>query len=433
VSPQFSVDASERSTSGKSLHPALQAALASLDVQLDEELARYRRQRSGRPVPPARGLVRQPRNQSLDLISIPASGGRTNPPPTESQPPIEPDLASQLVVASHPQSTDTATEIVPSDLSDPPGDLFNPAAAHLGPDDYLESSEQLLKSLAEEEAKVRVERNFMQSLLTPLGLSSMMLLILLSTAFGYIVMNPSSLTALNFKRILGKEKTNAPNPSGAESVNEATGIPSALDLSQREFQSLNLDNLSMAKAEGTGGSVVQSALPKPKISTAPKVAAIAGSTQSNSEEEAAPTIAASTVEENVQPAIATTTPTRSAPPIRSAPRRTYTAPAPRQPAATSSVSAPRVLKPVPAPAAPAPVAPTAESSTRAGDYKYKVVTPYDSDRTLEQAQKTVPDAYVRNFPEGAQIQMGAFSNETEAQERAQQLQKQGISAEVYRQ
>jgi cell division septation protein DedD len=61
---------------------------------------------------------------------------------------------------------------------------------------------------------------------------------------------------------------------------------------------------------------------------------------------------------------------------------------------------------------------------------YYVVTPYRSDSDLNQVQEAVPDAYVRNFSDGASVQMGAFSDQSKAQERVQELQQQGIEAEV---
>jgi cell division septation protein DedD len=74
--------------------------------------------------------------------------------------------------------------------------------------------------------------------------------------------------------------------------------------------------------------------------------------------------------------------------------------------------------------------PAANSSTPdQGDY-YHVVTDYNSDRALEQARQVVPDAYVRNFPEGAQVQLGAFNDAQKAQGLVQELQEKGIPAQV---
>jgi len=82
-----------------------------------------------------------------------------------------------------------------------------------------------------------------------------------------------------------------------------------------------------------------------------------------------------------------------------------------------------------------PVRATTPPSTRsapspAAGYDYKLVTHYDGDRTLEAARKVVPDAYVRNFSDGARIQLGAYGNASEAEARVQQLRNQGIDAEI---
>jgi cell division septation protein DedD len=43
----------------------------------------------------------------------------------------------------------------------------------------------------------------------------------------------------------------------------------------------------------------------------------------------------------------------------------------------------------------------------------------------------VSDAYVRNFQGSPKIQMGAFSQESSAHDLVQQLQQQGIPAQIY--
>jgi cell division septation protein DedD len=62
---------------------------------------------------------------------------------------------------------------------------------------------------------------------------------------------------------------------------------------------------------------------------------------------------------------------------------------------------------------------------------YYVVTDYDGDNSLEAARQSVDDAYVRNFPDGARVQLGAFSEESRAEEMRNHLEQQGISAEIY--
>uniref|UniRef100_A0ACD5GTZ6 Uncharacterized protein n=1 Tax=Desertifilum tharense IPPAS B-1220 TaxID=1781255 RepID=A0ACD5GTZ6_9CYAN len=54
------------------MHSALQSALGSLDVQLEDELIRYRRAKSSDPLPPPRGLERHQPRKPLDLITLSA-------------------------------------------------------------------------------------------------------------------------------------------------------------------------------------------------------------------------------------------------------------------------------------------------------------------------------------------------------------------------
>lgn len=58
------------------------------------------------------------------------------------------------------------------------------------------------------------------------------------------------------------------------------------------------------------------------------------------------------------------------------------------------------------------------------------MTPYTGDGSLEQAQQAVSGAYVRNTPEGAQVQMGAFSSPQGAQDLVEELNNQGIPAQI---
>ncbi|GAB4349352.1 MAG: hypothetical protein Fur0042_16620 [Cyanophyceae cyanobacterium] len=63
-------------------------------------------------------------------------------------------------------------------------------------------------------------------------------------------------------------------------------------------------------------------------------------------------------------------------------------------------------------------------------YYYVVATP--SDRvTLETARKYVPDAYSRRFPAGSRIQFGALDTRDRAEQVAQRLLDAGIPVEIY--
>ncbi|MBW4518362.1 MAG: hypothetical protein KME16_01345 [Scytolyngbya sp. HA4215-MV1] len=460
---RFPVEASPRSSQNQFLAPALQAALVNLDVQLDEELARYRRQRSKRSASNPISSFRSPATKTLDLIAIGAVGDRIQPqesvgvrspvalpeaadssafaPASSSPAPWFVDANAPAFLAVTPETGQSAYPDSDIDTLAPysaePDISALTHAADLGPEDYLESSEELLRSLAEEEAQVRAERGFVTSLLTPVGVGSLLLLLLSSATFGYLIMNPSSLGYLSQGGSSTSQNGNLMSQFGEAGSNGTSPAPYSINLADRELQSLNLNNLSISTT-GLDRSTLSSpttTLTKPKLpgsvnssKTNPKLAH--PSTSSNTQSSTSSATNTNQPRAAIAPAPSLPNAGRSAPaplaPAPVAPTRTYNPAPPRR-----TVPAPQTALPVPRSVAPAPVpvAPVASSS-----YRYKVVIPYDGDRTLETVKQSVPDAYVRNLPDGgAVIQGGAFSSQQEAQQRVQQLQNQGLPAEMRQQ
>ncbi len=430
------------------LHPVLSTALAHLDIQLEDELVRYRRQRTA-----AGRAVRQPSrkrsSESLDLIAVSATAGGLSTPAAKPVPLLDQrlaDVAGQAAVpdtykpipafTATPQPFDGAialrTDQPSPDNANSDAPLSGREDAHAlaqagNPDldDYLESSEELLRSLADQQAEVQAERHFMQSLLTPLGVGAMLLLLLSSAMFGYVIMNPSSLPWLTAKR------TNDAGLSPEQNAGQRAIAPPQPDLAKRELPELNLNNLGTINVS-----------PGAPSSTAPSKQA--------------------TATPSSKPTVATTTA-----PVESQPSNQPAAPAPAQapiPAVTSNssrtyarISEPpqtvplRAPEPVQAPVAPVRRAPavtapatttapaaTASSSQSTGEpssaYQYKVGIPFENDQTLENARKVVPDAFVRTLPDGKTIvQVGAARNETEVKANVERLRDQGLSStEVYK-
>lgn len=480
MSQRPSVEPPKQSLKSQLLNPALQSALASLDVQLEEELVRYRRQRTGRSVPP-RGLSRQQTRKTLDLISVGAVGGRTQPQtPTSTQstlPGSSPNTTSRLAIAPPPEapsgSTLSSSSSATATLAPPaaalalashqeetvadesshnliPGNFANLDGTQMPPDDYLESSEELLRSLAEEEAQLRVERGFMQSLLTPLGVGSMLLLLLSSATLGYIVMNPAILAALSFKKSPSSTTpTTQPQATTSTTNQPAVGLRNSPNLASQEFVDLNLGTLSTLKANGGKVQPATSVPAKPNSTGAKPGAKSAAPTQIPASPAAAqarslpPSLPVQgSGSYQVQP-IAPSLPIAPAPPPAAiynppAPERPAPAPEPPQVDPEPAPAPPPAVEPAaiaPPPAAPesqaaAPSSPEASASEASGQYDYKVVTEYNGDPALEQAQKVVPDAYVRNFSDGARIQLGAFDDPGKADALVEQLAKEGIPAKV---
>ncbi|MBD2121251.1 hypothetical protein [Trichocoleus sp. FACHB-262] len=487
MSQRPSVESPNQSQPNQSLHSVLQTALGSLDVHLEEELVRYRRQRTGRSVPPPRGLGRQQARKTLDLISVGAVGGRTQPQPMNSgvatstdtttaspsttapiTPPVEPRAwspsqeprsessfssarshsASQLAVLPRVPESEAPTAAYAEANSSETNTLISMAATQMPPDDYLESSEELLRSLAEEEAEARVERGFMQSLLTPLGLGSMLLLLLSSATLGYVLMNPSVLRPIGIGRSPNAtSSTTTTNSTSVTPNSAAVGLPNSPNLASKEFVDLNLGTLSTLKANTGAGKVSATpgksvAVPKVKAVPSANIGPAAGrtTTPAPATQAAAPRAAAPYVVQPVAPPLSIAPPPPPAaiynqpvynPPAAEPPVERY-APAPEPPRVEPAPVVVAPEPPAPRSRAAEPEAESAASSAPAGNsaYDYKVVTEYSGDATLEEAQKAIPDAYVKNFPDGARIQLGAFDEAGKAEALAEELEKQGIPAKV---
>ena len=75
---------------------------------------------------------------------------------------------------------------------------------------------------------------------------------------------------------------------------------------------------------------------------------------------------------------------------------------------------------------------TGAKPARAGENRYLVVMDYNGSRSLTQARKVAANAFVRRLPDGTRIQLASFPTASEARTKVQQLQKQGVSAQLYR-
>jgi hypothetical protein len=473
MSQNTSVESSTPTTPNPSINPVLQAALTSLDVQLEEELAHYRRQRAGRPVTPARGLSRYQARKPLDLIAVdqgqqktqrPALGMSTapqisfplvmNPMPTatpdretnqeladqsdQQYPPssLSSDPTSPLVTsawsnADAAHSTQGVRESLtpPDKRAEPGGDLVPLAAAQSQPEDYLESSEQLLRSLSEEQADTAPKKRFADRFLSPLGVGSILLLLLTSTTLIYIVKHPSTLSALRLNGLFAAKtattaQTQTKTTQAKSTPTRNTPTLKGPDLTSQEFPEVNLDTLSHLDANGS---------PTPTPSAVPSVSNLpeaGGTTQvppvPNS---ALPPGRSGDISSALLPSQGQqgTAPSRIAPvaPLPSLPtamprmNKSNSSLAPNLPTTTQQSKA----------SSTAPQGAESAASVRSGFYY--VLLNYGSDRDLAKAKTAVPDAYVERFPQGSQIQMGAFKRESQAKSLVERLKAQGINASIY--
>ncbi|MBW4464813.1 MAG: SPOR domain-containing protein [Pegethrix bostrychoides GSE-TBD4-15B] len=495
------------------LHPTLQAVLDNLDVQIDAELSRYRRQRRNpnatprrRPIaasaPDAIGILKQniqlpqPQSSIYESSAAPAKPIACPQPParTAAQPAPQPvtqpapQPVTQPVTQPATQSPPIQTWVAPAPVAPPvpaPAAAPDPAAitsyaeqydlSVYAPDsvlqrlmqqlepvtapaaapaaapgleesdeyrDYLASSEELLRSIAEEESMRQPDQepnSLLDTLLTPLGIGSMLLLLLSSTTLGYVVMNPSSI-GLRTAEDTASPAAKTANPANSADSSATENLPSP-NLAAEEFRDLGLDTLSSIPKSGASRAI------KPSSSSASpsKQATPLGHKSASADTEPKTRLtelpivttpelpAAPAVEPNfstvVIPAQQPAAPVSR--PVQPAARKAAPPPAPAISPEPISIAPPPVV-PI-QPAAPVSEPATAAAPSDPSQGRYYVVTEYSGDPSLQEAREVVPDAYVRNIPdEGAKVQMGAFSDEAKAQQLQQDLRQQGIETEVYR-
>jgi hypothetical protein len=513
---------------GVPLHPLLGNALAGLDVHLDEELIRYRRQRAlGKAGYP----VRQPRRvpvKSLDVSAITAEKLAAEKlaaeklaaeklaverpathQPAYSTTPAQPEaaIANSVIANSAPANSvpECAVSESSAEASTPNPDAIAPnldlqelahqyasqvaaeeeALDETGPDGYLESSEELLKSLAHEEAEVRSEQGFLQSLWTPLGVGSMLLLLLSSALFGFVVMNPASISRL-FSRPSAETATSLTDGTPSDGTS-SSGAPQPgseapqPNLASQEFRDLNLNTLGSVETNANPAAPAKATPPKPGTnaqtlnlggggtpppgSVPAPVGKVPGGTARLMP---GPSGSGPSVTEVPQGRSATPEASASAPvaaPSYNPPAPSYNPPPPRYnpPVRSSNPSIPSYNPPPPVrrtppdkpyspPAAtklpdpvpvrvpsrvepaksPAPVESTSPPPAQGDRGVVRVVSPFTNDRDIEKARQYSPESMLLNTSQGAVVQHGAYKDEAAAKTRAEELKKQGIPAEVYK-
>ncbi|MBD2108544.1 SPOR domain-containing protein [Nodosilinea sp. FACHB-13] len=445
----------------------LQRAVESLNLNLDDELHRYRQARSGQVTPTPARLQLRTQRKPIDLITVKSTAATATA--AAAAPPPPPNARLQEILG---QSSTPSVQAYP-----PQATVNQVRMSHGGtlttyrpsPEDYLESTEALLGSLpnaGQQHREPAYVPSFGRQLATPLGVGALLLLLVTSAGFGYLVTSPQAIQHLTDNAITRRLKgdpipadSNADSVAldGLESQAESGFKPLGPDLSEKEFASLDLNNISTlpsadspkspaaAAAPGTTSPTMVGGQPLPisgqrpgePRTTGPRPGVLTPAGGSGgvlrAEIVTAPRAAVSAPRAAVSPrSVATAAPARSAPAPATAPAARVAPPAasaqpPRPLAANRAPAAP------PAPIAPpavAPPAPITQAPPQATAPSYYVVTDYNGAQSLESARSAVGDAYVRNFSNGTRIQMGAFSQPSSAQNLVNELQGQGIPAQV---
>ncbi|MBD2437846.1 hypothetical protein [Nostoc sp. FACHB-110] len=417
MSQNSPIDSSIQSSKTIGLKPALAVALASLEVQLDQELARYRRARiaSKNAYQPRMGSYVN--NLPPETTEIPALTSLTlpvtevkpsaTPAPTPEPLPGTPAPVTAKTVSevkpSQPPATDSSQTQIPFASSNSPGsivpatpkaaqseNLIKPNETPTQPDDYLESSEALLRSLTDEsQEQTKPPSTSNDSLLSPLGIGSMLLLLMASLTLGYVVFSPKSLPQFSLDKIFNKNST-ANQPSNQtqgvatqtqSSVQvEPTPIPKYPNLAAKEFPEVKDPNDIVGL--------------QPKLQSTPIVP--------------------------VNPPVVIPTPT-TPPVVNTLPQLQPVQPIQPlnlPPLATATPSA----QPTTAPPQ------TLDQITPAADGFYHIVMDNEGDRALANARQVVPDAYFS--PNKKLVYLGALKTKEQVQRRLAELQAKGIKARV---
>ncbi|MEG4031268.1 MULTISPECIES: SPOR domain-containing protein [unclassified Microcoleus] len=405
MSKRSSVESPNHQSSSTPINPALQAVLGSLDVNLEAELTTYRRhrRRAEQWVSPSvrTGKQTATTEQQLAQNLAPENAEETQQP-----------LSLPLSLAGTQGDAPLATTRGGTKLS----------SSAFAPNNYLESSEKLIESLDESKAETTVERSLAASLLTPLGLSSMLLFLLSCTALGYAVMYPSNLVKMaGLNRLLRTSPSPIDSPASNSTSDTSTKeLPKAPNLVSKEFVELDLSTLSNVQP-----TVSPIPSPSPKASIPPTPPAPPGPSGAVPipTEDGNPARGREQGLNNLSRALLPTPSPSAAQPVPTLPTLPPT-PSPAQPAATSPATA------SPAAASPAAASPLGRPA-RAADGFYYVVTDYTDEKSLQQARTAVPDAYVRNFSKGVKIQMGALNDPASAERLVKELQEKGVKPQYY--
>ncbi|HIK28099.1 MAG: hypothetical protein N3E45_02320 [Oscillatoriaceae bacterium SKW80] len=434
MSQNTDMQPSVSSNENKPLNTTLQMALGSLDVQLEEELTRYRRHRRCEQLNSTQRKLARSATGEPDLIYVTASGGRTQPQVASAPEtpiitlPEGTSLENLQANESKPQAWPaTSPSLLLSGAEAAPKEITESNVnSEKNPEGYLESSEALLENLKPEETPKQTETNTDDSLLSPLGIGSMLLFLMASIIFGYVATNPAGLAHLGLGRFFNRQAPSATQkpaktPAANENIAE-TQIATSPNLASQEFVELNLSTLS--NLDPKANSIAQpevapvptaGASPLPTVTIAPAPGVKSSSGNASGLKNLSSALLPQT---NQSTKVSSSALKLPRPPVPAQPAK-------EAPTTTATISLP--INPVPTPT------PAKKTNTNAGGENfYYVVMEYEGEQSLEKARQVVADAYTREFPVGVRIQLGAFGDAKTAQVLVQELQRQGLPAQVYR-
>ena len=404
------------------LKPELKAVLGCLDVQLEQELTRYRRYRR-RAKPTSTDETESPKQKLEkvpDVVTVAsdeqaASQGKLFEPKSTAS-------GWETVVPGEPAPLAVASRVSNGSVPKPNGEpavsfTLTPHSKGSTPSEgYLESTEALIKSIEERRSLAPQQRSLLASLLTPVGILSMLLFLLSCAALSTVIFSTSGRTSLGLDRFFpGTSQTaqtnNPPTPAVPAKTETVPPLESqSPNLAAKEFVQLDLNSLSHINPSPNPLPTQAAANPVPPApaTTVPSPSNTVPSPNdpgmNNLSQELLPQ------PKPTIPAPAATVPVSPAPPPTLQPGGGSTAATP--PTTSATVTAPK----------------KATTPIQSQDGYYYVVVDYQDERSFEQAREVVPDAYVADFKTGKKIQLGALGNLNDAKRLVEELQVQGIVA-----
>jgi len=417
------------------LHPSLQVALASLDVPLDAELERYRQHRK-RMSPPPPPPSSQPVIIEGQLESRAADSSERSPWPVTSEAASGSQVQTDSAVDPSSQGLDISEGGSDGVIDD--GSVLDSAT---GPSTYLESAERLRQgSEGERDSGVTSDEDpsvgslsglsttssqggeGTQRKFTALGVGSVLLFLAATATLGYVLVNPESLGQLGLERFFGggtasesgdsETRPDSGPESGSESASRGTGLPTSPDLAAEEFIQLDLSTLSSLDPETRSPLVTPPPTPQDAPPPSPETAATPPTPAEGTEpaENSLDNISALLTPESTGAARSEET--------------SETSESENQEAEETNAE---LVTPDEASGPP----PRIDRDRNYAGFVFVVVDYNDEVARLEQVREVVPDAYLREFPEGVKVQVGAFDDTGTAQGLVDRLTEEGISAQVY--
>lgn len=402
--------------SNNQLDPVIKIVLGCLDINLENELSLYRKNKRLQEKINAVGSMGGYRssqspgviiNTTTEIETSSIALNATDHAGVDngnvlSAEDNETDISNNQVTVASPTVSEQVIE----------GDVNAPRQAIIKTQDILPNASLVPKenSLAIKDER---ETNIANNLLTPLGLLSMLLFFLSCIGLGYLLNSPNTVNTVNTVNNFNWQSWLRKTP--VEPISQSTPTPTATasinlsinpDLTSREFINLQLDTLSNINPDA-----IPVPTPTPQITIPPVPSPV--NTNKNTVNQGNQ---ASNGLNNLSTTLLPPPPSVIPPAVSPSPAKTIS------PSASSS---PKI----------SPSSVTNSPNTiplKSKDGLYYVITNYVDEASWQQARRVVPDAYIREGSDGSRkIQLGAFNDEKSARKFVQELQDKGLMGQYY--